>query len=330
MPTPLIAEYARVLQGLEGSEFQAEVSARMATVIVGFQTIPDRPQGDAGLDGLSHNGTRAYCCYGMEHNGFRDNASRETALVKKFSGDLRRLFELEMKAGMLVHKDTGELPTILPSKQRLVHINLVSNWFGSHRVLGPLMTRFNEYKTASSCRFVTPAATLIVMGPVELANCYAVDEVTIARATTRGFVDRVHQVANEDDIVDLMDFDVKMAILRQLLPDHLSAVDGVAEGLRANWRMALAFEKELVEALPDLHRALEHARSQILTNVSELIISGQDPWKVLLKAEELARDILARDFGHLYGPILPQVSSGEIARLIGECPMGWRGSEEEQ
>ena len=144
MPTPLIDEYARVLQGLEGSEFQAEVSARMATVIVGFQTIPARPRGDAGLDGLSHNGTHAYCCYGMEHNAFQDNASRETALVKKFSGDLRRLFELEMKAGALVHKHNPELPTILPSNQRLLHINLVSNWFGSHRVLGPLMTRLHQ------------------------------------------------------------------------------------------------------------------------------------------------------------------------------------------
>ena len=330
MPTPLIDEYARVLQGLEGLEFQAEVSARMATVIVGFQTIPARPRGDAGLDGLSHNGTHAYCCYGMEHNGFQDNALRETALVKKFSGDLRRLFELEMKAGALVHKDTPELPTILPSSQRLLHINLVSNWFGSHRVLGPLMTRFNEYKTASSCRFVTPAATLTIMGPAELANCYAVDEVTIARATTRGFVDRVHEIANEHDIADPMDFDVKMDALRQLLPDQLPAVDGVAEGLRGNWRTALAFEQELVEALPDLHRTLEYARSQILTNVSELIISGQDPWTVLLKAEELARDILAGDFGKLYGPILPRVSSGEIARLIGECPVGWRRTGEEQ
>ena len=84
MPTPLVDEYARVLQGLEGLDFQAEVNARMTTVIVGFQTIPTTPRGDAGLDGLSHNGTHAYCCYGMTHNSFQDNRSLEKAVVKKF------------------------------------------------------------------------------------------------------------------------------------------------------------------------------------------------------------------------------------------------------
>ena len=59
-------------------------------------------------------------------------------------------------------------------------------------------------------------------------------------------------------------------------------------------------------------------------------ISEPHPWRVLLRAEELARDILAADFGELYGTILPQVSSGEIARLIGECPVGWRRTREEQ
>ena len=124
MPTSLIDEYARVLQGLEGLELQSEVTARLATVIVGFQTIPTTPQGDAGLDGLSHNGTHAYCCYGMAHNGFQDNPSREKAVVKKFSGDLCRLFELVVKAGALVHKDTPELPTILASNQKLLHIDV--------------------------------------------------------------------------------------------------------------------------------------------------------------------------------------------------------------
>ena len=68
MASPLIDEYARILHGLQESEFQAEVNARMATVIVGFQTIPAKPHGDAGLaglDGLSHNETHAYCCYGV-------------------------------------------------------------------------------------------------------------------------------------------------------------------------------------------------------------------------------------------------------------------------
>ena len=102
MPITLTEEYSRALAALEGAEFQAEVTARLATVIIGFQTIPSKPHGDAGLDGLSHNGTRGYCCYGLEHNGFKNNRSREQAVIKKFAGDLRRLFELETKGSTLV------------------------------------------------------------------------------------------------------------------------------------------------------------------------------------------------------------------------------------
>ena len=112
MPITLTQEYSRALAALEGAEFQKEVNARLATVIIGFQTIPSKPQGDGGLDGLSHNGTHGYCCYGLEHNGFKNNRAREQAVVNKFAGDLRRLFELEAKGRTLVHKATPELQTI--------------------------------------------------------------------------------------------------------------------------------------------------------------------------------------------------------------------------
>ena len=330
MSSPLIDEYARILHGLEGSEFQAEVSARMATVIVGFQSVPAKPRGDAGLDGLSHNGTHAYCCYGMEHKGHQDNRSREKALVRKFSSDLCRLFELDTKDGALVHKDTPELPTILAAGRKLLHIELVSNWFESHRVLGPLLTRLEAYTRASRCRYVNPDVTLAIVGPKDLANRHAVDEVTIARATARDFVDRVQEGAKALDIEDPMDFDLKMDILRGLAPDKLSAVDAIADGLRTDWRTALAFERELVETVPDRHRALESARSQILTRVSELMIASQQPWRELLNAKDQSYRILERDLGSIYRSILPQVSSGEVARLIGECPVGWQNPGEDQ
>ena len=326
MSSPLVDEYARVLEGLEGSDFQDEVSARMATVIIGFQTIPAKPHGDAGLDGLSHNGRHAYCCYGMEHNGFRDNKSREQAIVRKFSADLLRLFELEVKDETLAHKDTYELPTILAKDKQVLHITLVSNWFESHRVIGRLLTKLNEYKEASRCRYVSPNVTLTIVGPHQLANQHAVDQVTIARATARGFVDRVREHARDFDIADTMNFDRKMDVLRQLVPSQKEAVEAVAQGLRDNWKTSLAFERELVETLPDLHSALEAARNQIRTRVSELMVSGQQPWRELPKAEKLSYEILELDFGSMYGSILPALSSGEIARLIGECPIGWRNA----
>src|SRR5687767_3795881 len=105
----LFEEYARVLASLEGNEFQTEVSARLTIAILGFQPIPAQPRGDGGLDGYSHHGKRAYCCYGPEHNAFKQARTREKAIVNKFVGDLERLFELEVdrKSG-LIHRPNPE------------------------------------------------------------------------------------------------------------------------------------------------------------------------------------------------------------------------------
>ena len=327
MPITLTQEYSRALAALEGTEFQTEVNARLAAVIIGFQTIPSKPHGDAGLDGLSHNGTRGYCCYGLEHNSFKNNRSREKAVVDKFAGDLRRLFELEAKGVALVHKATPELPTILAQGQQLRHVDLITNWFESHRVIGPLAAKLEEYKKASMCRFVRSDASAVVVGPADLANRYAVDEVTILRARQRVFIKRVHEVARAINMGDPKDFDAKIEVLRTLRPDQLPAVESLAEAWRSSWRTALAFEKELDATAPNLHHSLEEARRLILIGVSELMLSAEQPWKELQKAEALSRSILKHDFGKLYGPLMPTVSAGEIARLVGECPIGWQKPE---
>jgi hypothetical protein len=144
MGSSLAGEYAESLASLEGDDFQREVCARLEGVFLGFQVVPAKPQGDAGLDGFSHHGERGYCCYGPEHDSFKTNKRRESAIVEKFAGDLRRLFELDVKNGKLVHKDSPEMGTILPKGRRLKHIELVVNWFESHRVLGPILTRVDE------------------------------------------------------------------------------------------------------------------------------------------------------------------------------------------
>src|SRR5262245_1887555 len=187
----LTDEYARSLSALEGNAFQVEVCARLRSVILGFQDVPAKPWGDAGLDALSHGGERGYCCYGPEHDAFKTNRGRESGIVKKFSSDLRRLFELHTKNRGLVHKQNRELATILPKGQRLKHLWLIVNWFESHRILGPILAKVAEYKTASACRYVDPDVTVVVIGPKQLAENYAVDEFAIVRASQHTFVEKV-------------------------------------------------------------------------------------------------------------------------------------------
>lgn len=319
----LAEEYARSLALLEGNDFQSEVCARLHSVVIGFQTVPTYPQGDAGLDGLSHSGQRSYCCYGIQHNAFKTPKALENALIKKFCSDLRRLFELEIKGGKLVHKDSPEMATIMAKGQRITGIELICNWFDSHRVLGPIQNAFNEYKKASKCRYVDSAATVVVMGPKELANYYGADENALVRVQLLGLLAKVQQTAETIQVAS-PGFDQKMKDLREIRPDQIPAIDALAEKLLDSWRTSLAFERELDETLPMLHRTLEEDRRQILIRISELMLSSQQPWTLLDRAHEIVEEILERDFARVHQPLVPRVSSGEIARLIGECPIGWK------
>src|ERR1051326_1418128 len=129
-------EYANTLALLEGNEFQTEVSTYLGTQIVGFQVVPSKPQGDGGLDGMSHNGERGYCCYGVQHDAFKNAKARVNSIVDKFCEDLRRLFELDFDKKKLVCVENLQLGSILPKDQKLKQIYLIVNWFEDHRILG--------------------------------------------------------------------------------------------------------------------------------------------------------------------------------------------------
>ena len=81
--------------------------------------------------------------------------------------------------------ETAEMKTILPSGKKIKHIELICNWFESHRALNPLNDSRAEYAEISECRYVGKSATIKIVGPKELANRYAVDEATIGRARQR-------------------------------------------------------------------------------------------------------------------------------------------------
>ncbi|MEK9134047.1 MAG: hypothetical protein AAB333_04220, partial [Pseudomonadota bacterium] len=170
------------------------------------------------------------------------------------------------------------LATILPKGQRLQSIKLIANWFDSHRVIGPILTKVRDYKVASLCRYVDEDLTVTVVGPKELANEYAVDEIAVVRARQHAFIERVQQAAGTLPITDPRDFDAKMEVLREVRPDQLAAIGGLADGLRSDWRTALAFERELGDTIPTIHQALEGARLRILTRVAALMLASVEPW----------------------------------------------------
>jgi len=215
------------------------------------------------------------------------------------------------------------MATILPSGQKIEHIQLISSWFESHRVLNPILTAANEYRIASKCRYVECNTTVIIVGPKDLANRYAVDEITILRAEQRVFIRSVKDAAKVIEIRNLGDFDSKMAVLLEIRPDQTVGIAALTEELRSNWCMAIAFDNKLDAIAPMLHEALEQIRRDILTKVVGLMLSSNQPWTELGHAQEIAERIVRQSFGKLYAELVPEVSSGETARLLGECPIGW-------
>jgi len=215
------------------------------------------------------------------------------------------------------------MATILPKGKRIKHIKLLVNWFESHRVLGPIQTAVAKYKAASKCKYVEPDVTVVVMGPKDLANHHAVDEATLLRLRQHAAIKRIQHAAKGLKIEDPRSFDSKMTTLREIRPDQIPAIESLTERLRTSWCTALAFERELDETVPQLHRALEEDRKRILTRASELMLASAQPWTQLPTVTQIAQEILSKNFRDLYGSLVHDLSSGEIARLIGECPIGW-------
>jgi hypothetical protein len=223
----------------------------------------------------------------------------------------------------LIHSESKEMETILPDGQKIESIELVVNWFESHRVINPIHTAAKQYAGESKCRYVVPGVLVRIVGPKELANLYAVDEITIARTQQRAFIKIIKQAAQATTIEDPKDFDSKMAILREIRPDQLPAIEALAEQLRENWRMAIAFDKHLDETAPTLHKILEESRPRILTKVTALVIASSRAWACLPDAGKIAEEVLRDGFGGQFGELISDVGSGEVARLIGDCPIGW-------
>jgi hypothetical protein len=320
-----ITAYAKEFGALTESQFEVEVCVRLEHTVAGFQRIPAKPQGDGGLDGFSHHGERGYCCYGPVPDSFKNAKAYEKAIIKKFSGDLQRLCELGMSEKALTHRANKALPNILPEGVRLKEVILICNWFESHKVVGPLHSALAEYLKASSCTYICEDAVVQIIGPTEFAQRFYADELAVLALQNRVVFQKVKEVASSISVAPPEGFEAKMAKLKKIRPGKDTTIDGLADGFRHDWRMNLAFEQELDDTLPDLHRALQEGRRRILARVNQRMLVSETPWSELPEMVAEAREILKVEFG-AYAAMVDDVSNGEIARLIGICPIDWEPS----
>lgn len=321
-----LADYEKLIGKLEGTAFEEEVCARLQTIFVGFQRIPAKPQGDGGLDGLSHGQERAYCCYGPEQEARKlDNKGLKDDIVNKFSGDMRKLFELEFENRKIKHTPNEELETIMGADRKITHVRLIVSWFESHRVIGPLYTNFDKYKVASELKFVDSDATLTVWGPKDLAALGAVDEHTLFRIQNPALIACV-QAASAAELVKNGggDFDAKFADLKQRRPESASKIDGIAQKLREAWAAAIALDNDLSKNSLGLHQVLESVRSDAALSAQVKSMSATDPYVLIDRMREEVADQFEQGFGNRFGPLTLRITQGIVAGLVGECPIDWR------
>lgn len=323
--TPSEVTYAKMLGALEKEAFQDEVCARLSAVFADFQRIPAKPHGDAGLDGLSHGQARAYCCYGPEQQSFKNPKDLKADIIKKFRGDLRTIFEVDHDKKKLVRKPTVEMKTILAEGHKITNIYLIVSCFESHQIIGPLNESFQEYMVASACTYVDAAAQPTIWGPKDLTTLSRIDEYAMFRIENRALLAEMKR-AVEAGVVPkkLADFHEKFEYVRAKDPAFVDAFNRLEERFRAAWSTALALDNSLAATSMSLHEALEQARTQ--STITADIRSAQegDPMKLLEDMRDAVKGHLSDAFGDRLGPHMAQLADGEIARLIGECPIEWR------
>jgi hypothetical protein len=324
----LVDTYAKALSELEELAFQRAIVQRLLAALSNFQTVPAHPHGDGALDGYSHKGTRGYCCYGLKYDAAKTPLQRAKQIVKKFSNDLRRLYELEPKGRTkLVHKENHALFSIfggVPAEcDRICHVTLIANWFESHASLGAIKLNATSYATLSQCRWITRDADLVLRGPKEFVDQYGVDESTMMWLKHGDLLAKLDEEAAVISVPHGPTFDSKMQAAETLLPASTDEVKLLAENLRSHWQWAIAFERNLSDRLPQLHAALERGRKRLLMRV--LTHQPSTPWDAISRAQEFAEEVFSDDFVGLYGQsMVRDLASGEVARLVGACPINWK------
>lgn len=329
MSEALIDNYIKALSELEDMAFQRAIAQRLLVALSNFQTVPAAPQGDGGLDGYSHQGTHGYCCYGLRYDAAKTPKQRSKQLVKKFSEDLQRLFELGPCAQKgFAHKDNDALMRIFgafPAEaKRLSHVTLIANWFEGHDSLGPIRQNALSYAGHSRCRWIKPDADIVLRGPKEFADIYSADESTMLWLRHGDMWEKIEAEATTTDLPDGPNFDSKMALAEELLPDSRAEVRIISDLLRHDWQRAIAFERHLSDRLPQLHAALERGRHRLLLRV--LTQDSSDPWSTIRRCQDTAEDVFNDDFVSTYGNSrVRDLASGETARLVGACRVNWKG-----
>lgn len=327
-------EYARKLALLTGDAFEGEVVIAFQQTLVGFQRVPDKPHGDGGLDGLSHNFTRGYCCYGLELQPSPGTiaAALRKKIAKKFKEDLMRLFELKTVKRALVHAPNQVLPKVLGaslSSLKLEVIRLIVNVFEDNRLIGDLRAAFDTLSKASKKRFVSAKCELTIWGPEDVANNTSVSEQFLLRVEYPGLFEAMktaseHAATHEPPGQEK--FNRKFDDLLALAPHAKEDIEELRATFKKGWSKSILVNQQMATTLPNVHQEFDQTRRTTATE-ARLASSKQgiDPFALIEDAQRRLHERMASLVnGGLPIAMRDELVEAETGRLIGECPLRWR------
>ncbi len=254
-----------------------------------------------------------------------ENKGLKRDIINKFSGDLRKLFELEFEDKKLKQVENQELASIMGAHRKIKHVYLVVSSFESHQILGPLRTRFDEYKAASKLRFIDVDATMSVWGPKELAALGEVDEHTLFCIENRALIERVQNASTADLVKAAVDgFDAKFDDLKRRCPSKLQKIDEIAQDFRKAWAAAIVLDDDLAKNSLGLHQILESVRSDAARAARVKSMGEADAYQLIEAMSQEVEQQLGEGFGDRLGHLTVRIAGGVVAGLIGECPIEWR------
>lgn len=336
MKTTVTSEVERLLGALEMQDFEDEVCALLANVLLDFQEVP-AAQGDAGFDGLSHDFTVGYCCYGPKQSAAKKKASADYKddILEKFRKDMRRVFELEPDGSKRLKRVVNDhAEKVMPKGKRVKHLRLCVSIFSQKDIIGPLATSFDEYKQTSTCRFVEKLATMNIVGPKQIAGL-GCDDRTLLRLQQRFAASNLRDVLDAatpppSGTVTTMPFEDKFAWLEKAAASSAQRVRYFAEKYLKAWFESVKLDDHFANNSVDLHRKLIQVRDEA-THESNVVsmAAGHDSnaaLQSLLGVRAAAKSQAHKAFGEtaVDPDLIDRIADGETGRMIGECHMDWR------
>lgn len=324
------------IKQLEGDSFQLEFVTLLAKHFHDTQRIPDQPQGDGGLDAYSHDATHAYCCYGPEISTEPNISKRELTkrIIEKFKKDLQRLFEIKVQGQgrnrKIVYNENKKLPTVLGQNgKKLISIKCVVSRLDDNTILGKLNDAFNEYKQVSKLQHIDPNCTLNVWGPEDVVTRLSIDDSDLLRLTQPKIASLLQELETGELPVpkESLTFEEKFETIKEQNPNQIEAIEALKAAMMVNWRKCLLFNERLQSDHPYIHQAFEKAvkDSALSANRTNISHSGNTVQAIEVFTQTFS-DRTAKDLD-IYFELVPKVPLSEMvtARLIGECPIGWKG-----